>query len=489
MDWSATEERQPFHVTLANQSTFENALYAIEKVHDSELPGETSDTSLYEDMCWGMYARRGKPIRRRVKVMDHLARLLVYDKGDVVATALLWEPNGLTVLWAKNQKYIPSDQETEYLSGLETGYRELQRQRRIFELVIGMCKKKILARIQKLVKASALAMGQSKNFFCIAEGHPQTEAVRQFLDKYEFVKDHSLADGLDDFFNAARELGPDSSPDCFVKVLFFAGCLSRSPAASKLDTVPGVTDLLFHRVQKLAAWTEACIALYYEVERLPPQYRQTIKLRQLNPPDSKTYRPHGDTVEALNAWIKQHNQQPDLQSSLQLQPFENFTEVQHTYPAANAGTPGPGTLEIPASQHCELTVGLYLWKRLSKCRTKQHAELGCSKPSCSHCNLYIEKLNEWAGRERIPNRILLRTLQVKCVPGWVMPNGPTAVRDLVLDDIGSVIDDICTAERAKGEPLKWKSRWNVHDEDSPDEDSSDDDLDWMAGRLAGPDED
>ncbi|KAI4274924.1 MAG: hypothetical protein LQ337_003564 [Flavoplaca oasis] len=138
-------------------------------------------------------------------------------------------------------------------------------------------------------------------------------------------------------------------------------------------------------------------------------------------------------MRALNIWT----------TWLHLPAFEDILMVQNVYPTAHPGASGSGPEHvIVASQHCELTVGLHLWKLLRDRKERSTVEIGCSKQSCFYCRLLIDKFNEWAAREEFSYRIVVRGHHNKFVQGWAMPSGPPAVRNSVLDAIGEVIRDI-----------------------------------------------
>ncbi|KAL8657833.1 MAG: hypothetical protein Q9226_001518 [Calogaya cf. arnoldii] len=427
----ATSQTEPFHVLLADSTLFQNVTYAIGQIHFSKVPAHGTRA----------YAQANEEIQKHVSLLDHVVLLLVFKpKGDVVATGLLREQNGFTIVWSKNQNYLMPSTETNYVHSLTNAFKNLQPPLEILKIVVGNCAAKILARVKKLVAAvAATAPDQSKNFFGIIENHPLTELMRQFLVQDQLMGDQSLADGLDSFLKVTRDLTKNSSPDAFVKVLAFAYWLTLNDTERdpKLDIVPGVNHILFRRVQKLGAYFQACVKIHRAVQKLSPAVRNNINTEQLSPPTIQPFRPFSNTIIALNTWTER----------LRLRAFDDFSVVENYYKNAHPGAPGQGTHEIAAAQHCVLTVGLTVWQRNEKTGNLSTVEIGCSKQSCFYCSLYIDKFNEWArsqtGSRAGSPQIVLRGQHNKYVQGWAMPpQGPTTVRNNVLDVIGQTMQEI-----------------------------------------------
>ncbi|KAL8901205.1 MAG: hypothetical protein Q9192_000682 [Flavoplaca navasiana] len=414
---------QPYHVMLDNASLFQNVTYAIGQVHFSSIPGSSTHS----------YITASDSVRKHVALMDHFALLLVYEGStDVVATGFVKEQNSFKIFWAKNQTYHVGNQEANYLVNLQDAFKRLDPPRQVLKLVAAQCKGKILARAKKLVRAATLDTTQSGNFFRIVESDPRTETMRRFLVDKGLMNNRPLVGALDAFFNDARGLSRASPPDDFVRVLVFAYWLTES--GTKLDTVPGVGPILFHRVRKVSAWFLACLSIHCELKKLGPPVLAALRLQRLDPPTPGVFRVHRDTMRALNTWT----------TRLRLPAFEDFSRVKDFYTTAHPGASGSGPEHvIVASQHCELTVGLHIWSLLLNRRERSTVEIGCSKQSCFYCRLFIDKFNEWVAGHVLPNKIVFRGHHNKYVQGWAMPkNSPAEVRNRVLDAIGEVIQDI-----------------------------------------------
>ncbi|KAL8845823.1 MAG: hypothetical protein Q9221_009043 [Calogaya cf. arnoldii] len=420
-------QRQPYSQTLQNDTLYQNVLYAINQVHI--FGSATCDTHAF-------HTASGE-VQKHVTLLDHITLLLVYKaKGDVVATGLLREGKSFTVVWAKNSNYTPSDPEQNYLSSLLKAFIRLDHPAKILKKVAGMCKPKILARVRKLTNAAPPPADHSRNYFDLVEWDQGTEAMRKFLLQKQLIRDQPLADTLDGFINVARGLGPDSDVNSLVKVLMFAYWLSLSDRGPKLDELRGVNTTMSRRVKKLGAWFQACLVIHRTVELLGPAVRADLSQRQINPPSPKPHRPYGDTMKALNTWTQRYN----------LTPFKDFGTVKNRYPTASPGAPGSSPeIVIAAAQHCELTIGLEVWRTTILRNQRQTVEVGCSKASCFYCRLVIEEFNRWVHNQPKPNKIVLRGQHDKYILGWAMPiNTPLEVRNRVLEGIGEEMQAIHT---------------------------------------------
>ncbi len=55
--------------------------------------------------------KHSSDVRRRVVLLDCIALLLAYEKGDAVATGLRYESNQYTVVWSGHRPYDSEDRE------------------------------------------------------------------------------------------------------------------------------------------------------------------------------------------------------------------------------------------------------------------------------------------------------------------------------------------------------------------------------------------
>ena len=63
---------------------------------------------------------------------------------------------------------------------------------------------------------------------------------------------------------------------------------------------------------------------------------------------------------------------------------------------------------IIVSQHCELTLGLYIWRLLQDWKERYAVEVGGSKQSCFYCRVFIDKFNDLAARKKFHDSIIFR---------------------------------------------------------------------------------
>lgn len=98
-------------------------------------------------------------VKKHVVLLDHVALLLVYkSEGDIVATGLLRSQYGFTIVRAKNQTYLVTSQETNYLFSLKNAFKRLDEPMMILKLAAEACKRRMLARIKKLLEVTAIAI-------------------------------------------------------------------------------------------------------------------------------------------------------------------------------------------------------------------------------------------------------------------------------------------------------------------------------------------
>ena len=424
--------QEEYKVTLKNDSLFANVLYGLSNVRLAATDG--SNSMEYRNSPIG--------VRKHVTLLDGIALLLVFKaSGDVAATGMLQEGNQVTICWAKNDRTQLTNEERQYVQELERSFRTSQSATNPFELVIQMCRKKILSRIKKLVKT--LDVKSANVFDLSSSSDPRTEDLRNYLvHKNAIMGDEPLVKFLDRFADAAANLTANSSTKDFRRVVICAGHLTGP--AKNLEDVPGVTPYRYHRLRKVGDYYSACVQIVKTLAKRSPAVRENLQLKQLTPPAMKTITVHGETVRALNAFAAQYD----------VKPIPNFDDLQRFQMYANRGT--QGTREIKSTQHCELTVGLTLWQKRQDKRIAGAVEVGCSKASCYYCDFFARRFNEWALRQSQVNQIVTSGYHGKFVNGWLMPECPREVEAQVLDHVGNLVYDVFNS--VTGPKMKSDSR-------------------------------
>ncbi|KAL8725642.1 MAG: hypothetical protein Q9166_007219 [cf. Caloplaca sp. 2 TL-2023] len=418
---------------LSDPTRFANTLFAISQTEFTSSISR-SDSDAYRDAD-------PDTVKKHIDLLDSLALILVYEAGsDVVATGLKIEDGNYTVCWAKNSQGNPSFREISYLSNLEKAFKRMALPTETLNIIIPMCKKKIISRMKKLTKAlenpatprTAFAFSTTNPFKITTHMNPQAEKVRQYLIQMGRIgKDIELDTVLNKFASDVKSLTPNSSVADVAQVIDIAYRLSLNLESTTLETIPGCDKYEFKKIRKIGSYLSTCVTVYSTLYS-HPQFRPGFRIEQIQVPSTPRVEISTNTVEALNVWANYFN----------LPRIEDFEEMKTCYPKAQSGKYGSQTQQM--HQHCELTVGLSLWKRKQDHHIPGPVEIGCSKASCYYCALYLQFLNERSERMTNYNPIILRGVHEKCIHGWSMPADSEFddVRDRFFNKIGDVMHSI-----------------------------------------------
>ncbi|KAL8904987.1 MAG: hypothetical protein Q9207_002910 [Kuettlingeria erythrocarpa] len=414
--------RQPYAQILSNHDVYVNTMHAISMIEYHKGPG--IDTTAFK--------QSPGDVKKHVAILDCIALLLGYKDGDVAATGFRCESEKYTIIWTKNRSYEPDAREKTYLEDLAASFRNLDRSAVTLRIVITMCKSKVLSRIKKLAKK--FADTPKSNYFQIPTDSQATEDLRRFLFQVKFLQDVPLVESLDNFVVQLKALTISSPVDMIAQVIIFAYWISVH-ASITLECLSEFTRQSFGKVKKLGAYYFACVIIrdaLKEINRKSPALGQSFTLLQLQPPPTTIVTPFADTMLALNTWVQQQG----------LPEIDEWEKVKENYPRAQRGIPGDDTINIKASQHCELTMALYLRKQKIERRVPGVIEVGCNKASCSYCSKYIRTFNTWCEETKQDHEIVVRGEHNKNIDGWVMPSDIQEVSRRVLSTIGKTIQRI-----------------------------------------------
>ncbi|KAL8731539.1 MAG: hypothetical protein Q9166_003385 [cf. Caloplaca sp. 2 TL-2023] len=426
---SSTSQSKRYSDVLSNDGLFGNAMYALSQIHFNRTSGRDSYA----------YHVAEPHNQKHVNLLECIALILVYDsQGDVVATALGRENDSYTIYWAKNQTITLNNREAEYLTKLQQSFQQASAPSQTLDIVIPMCRKKIHNRVKKLAIELSREGVDPSNPFNLDWKDPKAETLRQLLSNQDVIDD-PLEDVLRAFAQDAKEMSKNSTYTVgkIKHFIYIAYWLSLNPfrITQKL-TLGQVADAdpdRFRKVMKIGSYYYSCLNIHNVLDDQPR--RDNFRLELVPAPEkTKFYVVHKNTLEALNTWTLRY----------QLSTIDDFSDLKNIYKSAKPGEQS-GTFYMKTSQHCELTLGLFLWKRKRRLELKGPLEIGCSKAMCHYCAKYIEEFNEWANgqppTDRI-NQIMTKGTHGKCILGWAMPDGPAEVRKQVLDDIGTMMSDI-----------------------------------------------
>ncbi|KAL8865588.1 MAG: hypothetical protein Q9174_006811, partial [Haloplaca sp. 1 TL-2023] len=429
--------QKDYKVTLKNETLFANVLYGLSKVGRNTTSGllyciskiKLTPTSSSKTM---EYRHALTDVRKRLRLLDSIALLLAFTPGDVAATGMLQEGNQVTIYWAKTDGAPLTIEGRQYVEALEQSFRTSKSLTEPLEVVIPMCKKNILHRINKLLKL--LDMTKSNNLFDLTSASERrAEELRSFLAQKKLISpDMSLVATLDSFAREAATLTADSSTFSIQRIVTLASHMTSLSGGKSLEDVPGVSQYRYHRLQKIGDYHVACGRILKAILKRSPAMRDSLRLERLIPPATKCITIHTETIRALNGFAADHA----------VEPIATFEDLQQVHRDADPGV--AGTREIQSTQHCELTVGLTLWQKKQDKQSAGALEIGCSKARCYYCDYFIWKFNEWARRQPQVNQIITSAYSEKRTNGWVMPKCPPEVETQVLNHVDGLVYDVCS---------------------------------------------
>ncbi|KAL8684026.1 MAG: hypothetical protein Q9186_000056 [Xanthomendoza sp. 1 TL-2023] len=301
------------------------------------------------------YVKASPKVQRWVDVLDGIALLLVHQSsGDIVATGRTDNGN-LTIHWAKNSGQTPHPHEQSYITSLLDSFKALKTPLDTMKIVIPMCRSKILNRMQKLVTAIEQTKKHNPNVirtnpFGIATQSPEAVRLHQYLLDNKVIANLSLDQLLIIFVADVREAAQKSDADIH-QLIFIAYHLTLNSHNVLVEQIPSADTYHTKKLKKLGLYFQTCVAVHVLLEAETPQRRQAFRIEHIQEPITPPIVAQSDTLQALNEWAT-HFSMPTV---------KEFTDVTNVYKHANAGHPEMAS--VKTSQHCELTVGLELWRR------------------------------------------------------------------------------------------------------------------------------
>ena len=102
------------------------------------------------------------------------------------------------------------------------------------------------------------------------------------------------------------------------------------------------------------------------------------------------------------------------------------------------------------SQHCELTIALHILNsRVAKRLTNTTIEIGCSKPKCFWCYIFLSELDQYLV-QTTGHKIITQAGSAKETDDWLLPDAPAEVQKGFLDLLGDRMNEaLHTLERSK----------------------------------------
>jgi hypothetical protein len=177
--------------------------------------------------------------REHVASLDGLALLLVFRSQRDVAAVSYWQSaNGLKLLWAKNEP-VDDHNTHNYIKELLDNVQRSASTGDLLDIVISMCKEKILHRVKKLAKSFDVSQtNQRQNesnlwqFDKTKEPCQMLEAMLERAGRLE--SNESVVNLLDRFTRFVGRITKDSKAADLWTILCFSTCVS---SVASLDTV------------------------------------------------------------------------------------------------------------------------------------------------------------------------------------------------------------------------------------------------------------
>jgi len=169
--------------------------------------------------------------REHVASLDGLALLLVFrPKGDVAAVSYWQSADGLKLLWAKNEP-VDDAMTDNYIKKLLENVQANTPTAGLLDIVISMCKEKILHRVRKLAKSFDVSQTNQRqresNLWQFDRTKGPCQMLEAMLERAGRLKGNkSVISELDRFTRFVGRITKDSKEAELWTVLFFSSCVS-----------------------------------------------------------------------------------------------------------------------------------------------------------------------------------------------------------------------------------------------------------------------
>ncbi|KAL9124255.1 MAG: hypothetical protein Q9217_006398 [Psora testacea] len=443
--------RESLQEILKDQDMFDNTIHALSRI---EFQGDLPDrTKILLDT---------PQARKHVRLLDGLANLITFEKsGDVAATAMILEPNVVTIYWVKNQPIAVTD---VCINGIISGLRSDAGIDNILQLVVENAREKwrlgMIFQPRCVKVANAFLASQrdstpnSDDVFGWRKRNPEAvQGLHDALRKHGyFQKDTDMIKRMDRFIEAAKLANKTTSTATLCNLVRLAYGITT--AVSEPKSIPKFKSMNFdilqeRRLIKLADYRSLLLITRNEI-RKHVKSNVPIRCKQIPAPPIDLRYPMRSMVKALNTLTERRND---------IKPLDNLESIQEIFPNARQIVPSGAPLQVTvkATQHCELTMALYLIENHSEIPVHK---VGCSKSSCYWCAQYLKALNS-EGKV-----IVTQYEHNKRTDGWILPEestsirraAGTAVRDRLSELALQVFDCVEQRRRSDSQPT---GSWHV----------------------------
>lgn len=259
------------HEALADASLFHNAIHGLSLL-DYHL-ASNQDTTNFRNATSGT--------RKHVSLLEGLALLLVArEKGDVAATGLKLESNGVRLYWAKNSNSVPTKEEQKYIERLQELFVGGANVYDILSEVSSFCRRKIISRCKKVVAVFSTSFETDiASYFKAYRNNEDYLSLEQYLRGLNYLGDNvPLYQQLGDFVKVLAELDYSTPSKSLLPLLQTAYILTATGPTVRNMT----TRDQWNRLSKLGDYQNCCKRILKAVGALHPKVRGGIETVQVN---------------------------------------------------------------------------------------------------------------------------------------------------------------------------------------------------------------
>jgi hypothetical protein len=214
---------------MASLHLWKNYVHALSQVEFHHRPGR-------DLLGWTLATQSD---REYVAFLDGLALLFVFCQGDVTAVSYWQSADGLKLLWAKNEPVDDPDTQNYIKKLLDNVQTNASAGDLLLDIVIPMCKEKILYRVKKLAKSFDVSQTNQRqkesNLWQFNKTREPCQMLEAILVSAGALKDgESVVSLLDRFTRFVGRITKDSEAADLWTILYFSSFVS---SVAGLDTV------------------------------------------------------------------------------------------------------------------------------------------------------------------------------------------------------------------------------------------------------------
>lgn len=349
-------------------------------------------------------------VKKILQLLDSIALILVTDgEGEAAAVAMEQLSDAVTFYYSKNAPC--SSEFREYLQRLTTICASDEGDDFIGHILVEVftqCHHKIKNRLIKCQKE--IKLFKNITFDAKVAAHVPKAAIQD-----ESWRGKSFGEIVKDFFKSLGdyEMEPHKGGSIEASIVL---CMQ----AYIIGHEPGLLlyPILARRIQNFGDYYGA--ALRFQAAFMDPKLahlRKKISMREIRPTQPRLVEVTRNAVEILNDYAEKDG-------------YKKINTAAFTRAFQQPVQENGKRQEIKVSSHCELTLALHFYEKMS--RSKNFVEIGLSKGCCWLCEQFLDALS----RQEKNVVIKVSRNQGKIHAGWGMPDTtPSSVAEKILKRI------------------------------------------------------